>query len=364
MLIHLTKKLAEKLNISVKTTGEEFDPLYSWRANIITENRRSIVVFMNDASRYVIALCEIKGKDWKRLPELFVETLRKTWLAEQINPEIIERYIANIGEFQFVKNTGSQNTAWLNKTCEMTGWAYYHAYRDSNVSHFAVSKQASSYFVGGAGGASIYPNAKLLETLQVFDLPVKRFTAYEFIVRLDLAGRGAVRKIRVAANITFLDFHKVLQAAFGWHNCHLFSFSFFKDGKYAYGKTPEIELVITEEDFEANPDALLMQDIQLNDYFLTRNKCVYTYDYGDSWTHHIELTAVDENCELEVPALLLGSGDAPPEDVGGSGGFDDFLRIMADSSDPEYEYMKAWAKSQEWQPFDFKEFAWRIKRSL
>ncbi len=39
-------------------------------------------------------------------------------------------------------------------------------------------------------------------------------------------------------------------------------------------------------------------------------------------------------------------GERPPEDVGGSWGYHEYRRIMADPDDPEHESMRLWAESQ------------------
>ena len=44
---------------------------------------------------------------------------------------------------------------------------------------------------------------------------------------------------------------------------------------------------------------------------------------------------IDEHNE-ESPYLLEASGQTPPEDVGGVGGFIDFREIMLDTGHPEY----------------------------
>jgi len=51
--------------------------------------------------------------------------------------------------------------------------------------------------------------------------------------------------------------------------------------------------------------------------------------------------------------LLSGYGDAPPEDVGGPGGFTEFLEIISNPAHEEHESMLTWAKSLWWKPFDF-----------
>lgn len=48
----------------------------------------------------------------------------------------------------------------------------------------------------------------------------------------------------------------------------------------------------------------------------------------------------------------MGSGDAPPEDVGGSGGFEEFLEVIQNPASQEYEQANQWAEMQRWSRFD------------
>jgi len=49
MLIHCTKKLLDELKI-VLPVDEEESPLFSWHANIITFNRRKVLILVQDRS--------------------------------------------------------------------------------------------------------------------------------------------------------------------------------------------------------------------------------------------------------------------------------------------------------------------------
>jgi hypothetical protein len=75
----------------------------------------------------------------------------------------------------------------------------------------------------------------------------------------------------------------------------------------------------------------------------------YLYDFGDNWEHLIE---VKRKIPLlpgeEVPILLAGQRRCPPEDVGGLGGFEEFLAAMADPNHPEHGAMMTWHDG----PFD------------
>jgi hypothetical protein len=107
MVIHVTKKLADILKI-VPTIQSETDDFYSWRANITKSGHYRLLVFMNDASRYVLVVHRPMAKDFKRITDLFKETLREALLAEQINPDVIDRYISEMGDIRFAANSGKQ----------------------------------------------------------------------------------------------------------------------------------------------------------------------------------------------------------------------------------------------------------------
>ena len=59
----------------------------------------------------------------------------------------------------------------------------------------------------------------------------------------------------------------------------------------------------------------------------------YLYDMGDDWEHEIEFVGINEAYTSATPCCIMGVGDAPPEDVGGIGGYAEFRKIL---SDPEH----------------------------
>ncbi|MCI4442794.1 MAG: plasmid pRiA4b ORF-3 family protein [Lentimicrobium sp.] len=75
-------------------------------------------------------------------------------------------------------------------------------------------------------------------------------TAFQFKVQLAEISKPPVwRRLVVADNTTFEDFHNILQEAFGWENYHLYNFS-----PTGWGSQPEIA-VPHEEDEEPVTDA-------------------------------------------------------------------------------------------------------------
>ncbi|MCF8002225.1 MAG: plasmid pRiA4b ORF-3 family protein [Halanaerobiales bacterium] len=100
--------------------------------------------------------------------------------------------------------------------------------------------------------------------------------------------------------------------------------------------------------------------IKIDKYLKKYGELKYTYDYGDNWQFLITLEKIVENYSHGYPTLVAGKETAPPEDVGGLGGYYNFLEIYQDPEHSKHEQMKTWAESQGYKEFDKD----RINRSL
>ncbi|MDR0470029.1 MAG: plasmid pRiA4b ORF-3 family protein [Peptococcaceae bacterium] len=177
-------------------------------------------------------------------------------------------------------------------------------------------------------------------------------------IELVLVENNAKRKIRVGANITFERLHKILQAAYNWHEAHLYQFLLFKNGEE--GEQPSVEIV-TDKEESLNPKiAKLVHRAKLSDYLDEYKHIVYIYDFGDGWTHYIDVVGKIDECSDDLPLLLNGENDSPPEDCGGAEGFVDFLKIIRKPRHKEHKEMKEWAIEQGWAPFDFRRVKLRV----
>ncbi len=71
----------------------------------------------------------------------------------------------------------------------------------------------------------------------------------------------------------------------------------------------------------------------------------YVYDMGDHWRHRIVIEPPPEAIPLEqlsLPTCLAGENACPPEDVGGTGGYEEFLEALADRTHEQHEDMLGW----------------------
>lgn len=70
----------------------------------------------------------------------------------------------------------------------------------------------------------------------------------------------------------------------------------------------------------------------------------YEYDFGDSWEHGVTVERILPPDVLAVTTArcLDGARTCPPEDCGGTGGYEDLLKILKRPKHPEHRHMKAW----------------------
>lgn len=97
-----------------------------------------------------------------------------------------------------------------------------------------------------------------------------------------------------------------------------------------------------------------MPDRLLIDKYLEQYKEIkYVYDFGDYWCFKISLVKIVEDYYFGYPSLLDGAYSAPPEDVGGLGGFYDFLKAYRNKKHPEHEDTIKWVEQVKFKEYDF-----------
>ncbi|WP_338449761.1 plasmid pRiA4b ORF-3 family protein [Niallia oryzisoli] len=372
MKIHCTKKLLDELKLKPEEVQGEEVPLFSWHANVLFVNRRKTVVFSNDHNRYIIVLHGLKVKDFKKLDELFVQAVRVAFQQESIKEEIIDQYLEQAKEISFAKTKDRTTVARMNKSCEHVTYCE-DLFTNDVLFQSKVSKRASQFLVGQGKKDYIVPAEELYKDLEEFaGGPIFSSKAVEMLVTLKLEKHHVWRRLVVPANRTFAEFHNILQIAFGWKDQHLYEYYLFdpettgydnwdiNHGSHKDGYKPILNIVCDEKDLEHEMDVpkKLDSEVHLSDYMSAKIK--YHYDFGDSWQVYIDFVKEVPDYSLNHPICLEGEGSAPPEDVGGEGGFEEFLAVISDPKHPDYFQTSEWGLFQGYNEFNLD----RINRGL
>lgn len=348
MQISLTKKLAEAMGVKPLSVREDENPLFSWTANWIKvwDNRRTedMLVLVNNVTRFTVAIYQVKRKDLKNVEEMMRTAISNTLLSMNLNPEIVEEYMRMASKVMFIQNVSRQTTAWVTKSGMEC--AFYVAYEHNGVAKMfndIIGASINHRLVNcsGKNNNGFIPHKAMFDALSnLTGKQTYKYCAFELLVTLDLDIYKATRRIIVPADLNFAKLHKVLQSVFKWEDYHLYDFTVFANDE----SKPTARLVPSEDDLEYDENAVLMKEHILSE-FLPQCKAIrYTYDMGDNWEHEIQLVRVLDEYDKESPCLLEASGQTPPEDVGGVGGFVNFREIMLNPDHPEYMKIKEWAK--------------------
>lgn len=105
MIIHITKKLAEKMKkagyeVPAKSDSQS-SSLGDWHANITTIQRRQCIVFTHDQTRFTVALTGITLKEIKDLEWWFSDMLGNTMLKMGYSEVLIQKALDAMGELHF-----------------------------------------------------------------------------------------------------------------------------------------------------------------------------------------------------------------------------------------------------------------------
>lgn len=157
------------------------------------------------------------------------------------------------------------------------------------------------------------------------------------------------RRILISNQANFHELHLAIQVFFDWGNYHLHEFHFPRE------TNPRHRISLLGLDLDGNiPDDL---DEEFLNYYDAREDLVrlcdvfskncltvgYLYDFGDNWEHAIKLEKIYPLKKgFKEPLCVDGKKAAPPEDCGGSGGYQDLLEILNNRQHPEYHDVKEW----------------------
>lgn len=181
---------------------------------------------------------------------------------------------------------------------------------------------------------------------------------YQFrIALLDI--RPAIwRRIQVKDG-TLDKLHEHIQTAMGWTNSHLHDFKI--DGQ-RYGDPVLLDENFAEMNYE---DSLSTKISAILPKSGKRFAFEYEYDFGDGWRHEVLFEGVVRaEREKRYPVCVEGARACPPEDVGGTGGYEEYLEAMADPEHERHEEFMGWRGPFNPEAFDPVKATKRMWRGL
>lgn len=374
MKLQCTKKLLDQMKIKAELEVVE-DEGFSWHANIVTIDRKKLLVLVHDRTQYRIVFYGMKTKEWKTLDVVIRQGIRTTWRAEGIRSEVIEKYLAEMGDLTFAKTSDRSAVSKLNRAVMDAEWMFDH-YWEEDLLQVELSKQVSRSYVKVGKKDYINPAKELPAFLMEFTGErVLEATVATMKIQLDFEELSVWRRVQVPLFLTFAEFHEVIQAVFDWDDSHVHCFYLFGDlarrdknlqshlGWHPDGMLATRCLVDHEEALEFE-DPYVTQELEhgkrLSD--LLTDKMLYVYDMGDDWEHLIEVEAITNTADFPFIRCLAGEGAAPPEDVGGEEGFEEFLAVMADESHEDHAWAKEWSQGRYFPAFDLERIDKKLKR--
>ena len=155
-------------------------------------------------------------------------------------------------------------------------------------------------------------------------------------VRIELEGTEPLvwRELDLPLSTTLASLHDIIQVVMRWQDYHLHEFVV---GDKIYG-VPDLDDVFDERKVYKEKSIRLgtLMDRGIREF-------LYLYDFGDNWQHRI---IIDEPRQgelgVEYPRFVDGARRAPPEDVGGLPGFEEFLDARAHPEHEQFQQMLDW----------------------
>lgn len=137
------------------------------------------------------------------------------------------------------------------------------------------------------------------------------------------------RRVLLPSSATLFQLHGVIQESFGWIGYHLHECEI---AGTRYGDAED------DDGWDDDDDELIDEhSVTLAELAPSGTTFTYTYDFGDNWRHDIEVEdVVAADPKVHYPHCTAGKRACPPEDVGGMGGYHEFLAAIADPSHPEH----------------------------
>lgn len=180
------------------------------------------------------------------------------------------------------------------------------------------------------------------------------------IVQLRISLKGIKpeiwRRILIRDNITFHKLHKIIQKIMSWQDYHLYQFPI-----------AGLQITAPYDDIEDVDEEIAdSRKTYIGDWLVEGANLDYVYDFGDNWKHKIIIEKfLKPEKSKKYPNCIDGERACPPEDCGGTGGYERFLEILKTGKDPwggNPEELKAWLRDWDPEKFDLEEINKKLSK--
>ncbi|MCU5444673.1 plasmid pRiA4b ORF-3 family protein [Bacillus cereus] len=171
---------------------------------------------------------------------------------------------------------------------------------------------------------------------------------YQFKITLKGIRPPIWRRFLIHNEVTFKEFHDIIQVVMGWEDCHLYNF--YTNDSYIEEQYDGMDM------FASSSEKHDATDTQIGELITSeKQKCLYTYDFGDGWEHELVLEKIlpfDEN--VTVPICQKGKRACPPEDCGGPYMYNEIQKALRGEGEID-EGLREWIGEFDSEEFDVDE---------
>jgi len=181
---------------------------------------------------------------------------------------------------------------------------------------------------------------------------------YQFKITLRGIEPPIWRRIQVK-DCTLDKLHEHIQTAMGWTNSHQHH---FKVGDALFGDPVLLQENFEELEYEDSTRTKLSRILSKDS---KRFRFVYEYDFGDSWGHEVVCEGwLQAQRGCKYPLCLEGERACPPEDVGGTRGYREYLEVIADPDHERHNELLQWSGPFDGDAFDAATATKRMHKGL
>lgn len=371
MIIQCTKKVLDKLGVKdaekapemLTSDNEKLNmQLHSWHVNLLTIDRRKVLLFFNDLACVSVIVYRPQAKDYRRMDELLHDGMETLMRRYGVKKDIISRYLEDDEYHCICRSSNRSVLARMNKFGNTVSWTF-PIFRDNQKVQVNTMLSLMDYITGTPDGYKTPDELFIGALAELYGdgtyESVRDRRSYVLDIRLNIENHDIYRMVEVPALADFHDLHRVITATFDWFDYHCHCFDVKHDGydldeseMNDSGHSYNTKLYIYDSDDRNALDFLDAvtyevigdKSVLLDEVFEEVDWCLYTYDFGDNWEHIITIKERKTSGGAERAVMLERKGERPPEDVGGECGYNEYLRIINDPNDPMHEYMVNWSK--------------------